>query len=109
MTGSMYDYTDVVLSIDSGASKHFISDIDQLISWDLEARNVTFNTAVGTTITSHARGTITCKTYDTNHEQRVATLCGAYYPPHQPHNIVVVDGLLEIPRHNGNRRTVRIL
>lgn len=64
MTGGLYDHDDVVLHIDSSASKHFISDISLLTSWDPETQNVTFNTTAGTTITSRAVGTVKFKECD---------------------------------------------
>lgn len=88
MTGGPYDYDDVVLHIDSGASKHFTSDVGLFTSWNLGAKNVTFNTATGTTIASYAVGTLKLKAYDDNRKHRIVTLRGACYAPHQPHNLV---------------------
>lgn len=93
MTGSLYDYNDVVLRIDSGAPKHITLDVNLFTLCDPEVKNLTFNTDAGTTITSRAVGTVSYKAYDTNHEQRVVTLCGAYYVTHQPHDIVAVGQL----------------
>lgn len=36
---------DIKVHIDSGASRHFISDVRLFVSWDEEVPNITFNTA----------------------------------------------------------------
>lgn len=93
MTGGMYDYDDVALRIDSGASKYFISNVDTFTLWDPEAKNVTFHTATDTTISSRSVGTMKFKAYGTAGQQRVVTLNGAYHVPHQSYNLVAAGQL----------------
>lgn len=51
-------YDDVVLVIDSGASRHLMSDISLMHYSDACAGNVSSSTAAGTMITSRAVGMV---------------------------------------------------
>lgn len=62
-------------------------------SWDPRSKNVTFNTAFGMTISSRVVGTVKFRVYDDTRKHLIATMYGAYYVPHQPHNIVAVGQL----------------
>lgn len=61
----------ITLHIYSGASKHFISDVDLHTEWDHGAMNVTFNTVAGITITSRAVGTVKFNAVDVEGGQRI--------------------------------------
>lgn len=91
MTEGLYDYDDVVLRIESGASKHFRSNVNMFTSWNPEVMTVTFNTAAGTTITSRVVGTVNFKHF-TDVNQRVVNV--SYHVPHQPPNLVAVGQLI---------------
>mmetsp|Transcript_16991 Transcript_16991/g.32548 ORF Transcript_16991/g.32548 Transcript_16991/m.32548 type:complete len:119 (+) Transcript_16991:567-923(+) len=81
------------MHIDSGASRHFISDVRLFASWDTDVPNITFNAAAGVSITSRAVGTLKVVTPDANNDLRVVTLDRAYYVPNQPHNLISVSQL----------------
>lgn len=94
--GGVYDNNDVTCRVDSGASKHFLSNVSLFTSWDLGAKIVTFYTTAGTCITSCAVGTVKFEAYSDQRKQRVVALSGAYYVPHQSHNLVAVGQFTHI-------------
>lgn len=73
------------IHIDSGASRHFTSDIRLLASWDEDVPNITLNTISSVPITSKAIGTVFLAS-DVSGNTRVVTLEHTYYVPNQTHN-----------------------
>lgn len=73
-------HSGILMRIDSGASKTFMSDISLFHSCDEQASDVSFNTDAGTTITSRAVGTVKFKAVDAHGDIRTFTLNVPYAP-----------------------------
>lgn len=80
----------VIPRINSGASKHFMSDISLFHSLDERAAHISFSTAAGTLRTSRAVGIVKFITKDNRGDFRIITLENVFFAPQQQHNLVAV-------------------
>lgn len=80
----------VMMRIESHASKHLMSDIYLLHSFDECDVNISFSFVARTRITPRTVGTVKFETTDARGDFRIITLENMNYVPQQQHNLVAV-------------------